>query len=60
MPGDGKGQRDGRVHVSAGDVANGVDHDGDDQSAGDRGSELGNQAWVAAAEGSSATGDKHQ
>ena len=35
MPEAGEGERDGGVHVGAGDVPGGVDHDGDDEAADD-------------------------
>lgn len=39
MADGGEGEGDGGVHVGAGDVADSVDHDGDDEATGDGSSE---------------------
>ena len=42
----GEGEGDGGVHVGAGDVADSVDHDGDDETARDGGSEPRNLVFI--------------
>ena len=60
MPEAGEGERDGGVHVGAGDVAGGVDHDGDDEPAGHRLPQLRDALEVLAVDGRRAAGHEHQ
>jgi hypothetical protein len=60
MPEARKGERDGGVHVRAGDVAGGVDHDGDDEPAGHRLPQLRDALEVLAVDGRRAACHEHQ
>lgn len=60
MPEAREGERDGGVHVRAGDVAGGVDHDGDDEAAGHGLPQLGDALEVLAVDGRRAAGHEHQ
>lgn len=51
MPEEGEGEGDGRVHVGAGDVAGGVDHDGDDEATDHRLPQLRDALHVLAVDG---------
>ena len=60
MAEDGERERDGGVHVRAGDVAGGVDHDGDDEPAGHRLPQLRDALVVLAVDGRRPAGHEHQ
>jgi hypothetical protein len=55
-----EGERDGGVHVRAGDVAGGVDHDGDDEAARHRLPQLRDARVVLAVDGRRPAGHEHQ
>ena len=56
----GERERDGGVHVRAGDVADGVDHHRDDEPAGDRLSQLRYAVLVAAVDPRRPARHEHQ
>jgi hypothetical protein len=56
----GERERDGGVHVRARDVSDGVDHDGDDEPAGDRLPQLRDAVLVAAVDPRRPARDEHQ
>jgi hypothetical protein len=60
MPEAREGERDGGVHVCAGDVAGSVDHDGDDEPAGHGLAQLRDALVVLAVDGRRPARHEHQ